>query len=96
MGNVVLSIFRCSLVLYSDVNSVQVVLSRLIMRLFSFVHVCICGSYSCMYVWLRFAGVWRCSYLIVSTTFLFFNELDLKQITGKPSLLSSELYSANI
>ena len=45
MGRVVLSICRYGLVLYSagsGVNSVQVVLSELTMRLLSFVHVCNC------------------------------------------------------
>ena len=56
---VLLSIFRCSLVLSSagsGVNSVQVVLSKLSMGLLSFVHVCICCRYCCCMLWLCF---WR-------------------------------------
>ena len=60
MGNVVLSICRCSLVLNSTgsgVNSVQVVLSVLSMRLLSFVHVYNCCRYGCMCFWCVFIGV---------------------------------------
>ena len=48
ISSVVLSICRCSLVLYSswsDVNTVQVVLSGLSMRL-SLVHACACCRYA--------------------------------------------------
>ena len=50
MGSVVFYICRCSMVLYSagsDANSVHVVLSGLIML--SFVQVCNCCRYGCMY-----------------------------------------------
>ena len=56
-GSVVLSICRCSLALYSGgsgVNSVYVVLSTLSMKLLSFVHVCNCCRYCCMYVFTAF------------------------------------------
>ena len=46
------SIFRCGLMFYtvvSGVNSVQFVLSGLSMRLLSFVHVCNCCIYDCVY-----------------------------------------------
>ena len=56
MGNVVLSICRCSLVLHSTgVNNVHVVLPGLSMRLLSFLHVCNCYRYGCV-----FAGVYTC------------------------------------
>ena len=57
MNSDVLSICRCILMLYyagSGVNNVQVVLSRLNIRLLSFVHVCNCCRYCCMYHWLNF------------------------------------------
>ena len=55
MGSVVLSMCKCSLVLYFagyGVNSVQVILSRLSIMLLSFVHVYNFCRYGCMYAFL--------------------------------------------